>query len=562
MATTSIPNLNLPESLQAQLLTTENLPALVLAHHRATFHANVANGTARYFVFPYSLLGSTIVPIIYLTIPHKNRPWLYQARWAVAAVMVALSVDLMTNGTSSANVVVSYSTGLVACWGLIWGLTILLVLDPQFEAARVMKRRRRKNLEKVGGGRNGAGNNECQGKEVAIDESVALLQDEYEHYWQYYPSEGTFMERLGWVLDLTVALRGVGWNFAPSTVPHPQQPPPRSSADSEYPPVNLSSTPVTSRIGTIRHRTYLSFTLNRLANIAIGLLIIDLCTLIARRDPYFALGPNYPPSTLPPFLASLPPQTLSLLRSLTSFIALLAGLNFYLCLYQLLSCLLFTCVFPKSWSSSYCANELWQYPEPFGPFVLNVLDGGIAGFWGGFWHQTFRIGFVAPVTYLDKQGYLSGMSKQGKQILGMASAFTLSASIHAAGAYTSIPDTTQISAPFLFFGGSFLGIMLEQLVPRFFSRQVERMPRWLRRMANLIFVALWLHITGKSTFLDDMSGAGLFLFEPIPFSPLRWLGVMDSGLKGDGNWWRWDGEYLLRWVPGREGRWWEAGFRL
>lgn len=196
-----------------------------------------------------------------------------------------------------------------------------------------------------------------------------------------------------------------------------------------------------------------------------------------------------------------------------------------------------------------------------------MLDGGLAGFWGGFWHQTFRIGFVAPVTFLHKQGFLSNMSKRTKQILGMASAFTLSASLHAAGAYTAIPDTTQISAQFLFFGASFAGILIEQLVSNYFSRQREMgriliVPRWIRRVANLVFVASWIHITGKSTFLDDLCRAGLFLFEPIPVSPLRWLGVMDSGLEGDGNWWRWDHEYIARWVPGRDGRWWESGVRL
>lgn len=210
--TSSIPNL--PPSIQSQLLTTKNLPSLILAHYRSVFHDNIANGSARYFLLPHSLLGSTIIPIIYLTIPHKNRPWLYQARWAVAALMIALNLDLMTNGTSSANIVMSYCTGLVACWGLIWGLTALLVLNPQFEASRVVKRRRKKNLKLIRGEYgNGSGNGlhgDGKVKEVAIDENVAMGQNEYEHYWQYYPAEGSFMERLGWVGDLSVALRGVG----------------------------------------------------------------------------------------------------------------------------------------------------------------------------------------------------------------------------------------------------------------------------------------------------------------------------------------------------------------
>ena len=203
--TTMGPNTPIPPPLtQTQLETTENLPALVLAHYRAIFHSALARGEAKYFVLPYTLLGSTIIPIIYLSIPHRNRPWLYQARWAVAALMVALNFDLLTNGTSSANMAIAYVTGLVASWGTIWWLTILLVLEPQFEAARVQRRRRKRKLD--------GGDEKVP---VAIDESVAAVQDEYEHYWQYYPSDGSLFERLGWIFDLMVALRGVGEFFLP-----------------------------------------------------------------------------------------------------------------------------------------------------------------------------------------------------------------------------------------------------------------------------------------------------------------------------------------------------------
>lgn len=198
-----IPNTLIPPlPTQTQLETTENLPALVLAHYRAIFHSALTRGEAKYFILPYTLLGSTIIPIIYLSIPHKNRPWLYQARWAVAALIVAMNFDLLRNGTSSANMAIAYVTGLVASWGTIWWLTILLVLEPQFEAARVQRRRRRGELV-------------CDGEKrsEAIDESVAAVEVEYEHYWQYYPSGGSLFERLGWIFDLMGSLRGVGEFF-------------------------------------------------------------------------------------------------------------------------------------------------------------------------------------------------------------------------------------------------------------------------------------------------------------------------------------------------------------
>jgi hypothetical protein len=80
-------------------------------------------------------------------------------------------------------------------------------------------------------------------------------------------------------------------------------------------------------------------------------------------------------------------------------------------------------------------------------------------------------------------------------------------------------------------------------------------PRWARRMGNLAFTAAWLQVTGHFL-VDDMARAGLWLFEPVPVSPLRMMGV---GPPGEG-WWRWDGEYGLRWYSGRN--WWESGIRL
>ena len=123
-----------------------------------------------------------------------------RARWAVAVLVLAVNWDLLTNGTSSANMAIAYVTGLVASWGTIWWWTVLLVLEPQGGAARVRGRR----------GREGKGNGKGEVKgevDEVIDESV---MDGWEYYWEYYPSEGSFFERLGWVWDLMVSFRGVG----------------------------------------------------------------------------------------------------------------------------------------------------------------------------------------------------------------------------------------------------------------------------------------------------------------------------------------------------------------
>ena len=40
------------------------------------------------------------------------------------------------------------------------------------------------------------------------------------------------------------------------------------------------------------------------------------------------------------------------------------------------------------------AGEAWMHPPIFGPFSA-VLEDGLNGFWGQYWHQIFRITFTS-----------------------------------------------------------------------------------------------------------------------------------------------------------------------
>ncbi len=145
-------------------------------------------------------------------------------------------------------------------WSTLWGFTILVWMRPQFEAARVEKRRRTQKDDKRGvaasaypnqareagqngsavvrrrkgsespsseaeleghdnRNRNGTASGASQRKNAekpseaeqeAPDESIAAVIQEYEYYWQSYPSEGSFPERLDWAFDLVTAFRGSG----------------------------------------------------------------------------------------------------------------------------------------------------------------------------------------------------------------------------------------------------------------------------------------------------------------------------------------------------------------
>ncbi|KAK3394306.1 membrane bound O-acyl transferase family-domain-containing protein [Podospora didyma] len=514
----------------------DNLGPFYLQHYRQAFHAAVAAGEAKPFVIPYTLLGSFFLPALYLCVLHVGRPWLYRLRFAVLAAVVCLNAQVLAT-TSSANMAVSYATGLTAAWGTIWGFAHLLFMRPQFDAMRVA--RRRKTKTEMMNGSVGEKTEAAAAAAFAADESLALVADEYEYYWQAYPAEGTFAERWDWVTDHFLSFRGIGWNWAISSVPGPKRP----SKPGDLISLSSSSMPVTTRSGYTRCTTYRAFVRNRLLHITWSYLVLDIWTLIFRRDPYFILGPGYRTSghPLPIAFASLPPFALEILRSVAALLGVLGGLFFYLNTVQLLGCLL-------------SGDPLWKYPSLFGSFS-NVLDRGLAGFWGGWWHQSFRVGFTGPTSWLARKGYIPPPTTAlPTKIAEAFVAFFLSGLLHSAGGRTAIPDTGRPWGPLEFFLLSFVGVVLQKAVCAVLPLK-EVVPRGWRRTGNLAFVVVWLHLT-RWALIDDFCAAGLFLFEPVPVSIVRLLGFSVSGE----SWWRWDMEYLPRWYTGAH--WWESGIRL
>ncbi|KAK4236893.1 hypothetical protein C8A03DRAFT_45167 [Achaetomium macrosporum] len=529
-----------------------NLAAYYQQQYQETFHAAVAAGEVTPFVIPWSFIGVFFLPLFYLSIPHTNRPWLYRLRWAVAAAVVYLNIRLMQT-TSAGNMAVAYSTGLAAVWGTIWNLRMLIFTHPQRDAARVERRPRSHE--------NGFSKDEKEkpGAMVAIDESVAASLPHSEYFWQPFPAQASFLTRLGWTADLLTSLRGGGWNFCISSIPHPPLPkrlPHSAGGGGEHlAPVRLDLIPLDSRSGTSRSRTYASFLRSRLLQFTLSYLTIDLLTITMRRDPYFLLGPDYAshqtPLPLPHFLTVLPLQGISipLSRNLSAAAGILAGLHLYFSLLQLV------CVFLLSRVLGPRYSELWQHPTLFGSFRLSVCDRGLAGFWGGWWHQTFRLGFTAPVRFLFPH-VRSSRAKRARAAAEVVLAFFLSGVLHAAGGITSVARPTTVAwTPQAFFVSQAAGVLLQTGLCALLGTEKRGLPRWVRRAGNLAFVAAWLLFTGCGL-IDDMSRAGLWLFEPVPVSPLRMMGF---GSPGE-SWWRWDGEYGLRWYTGRH--WWESGIRL
>ncbi|KAK4136373.1 hypothetical protein BT67DRAFT_374537 [Trichocladium antarcticum] len=514
--------------------------------YRDIFHAAVAAGRVTPAVFPWSLVGSFFLPLLYLSIPHTKRPWLYRMRWAVAAAIVALNARMMQT-TSAANAAVAYAVGLVAAWGTLWSLRLVLFTRPQWDAARVERRPRRCPKEPPATGTGAA----------APDESVAAALAHYEYFWQPFPSEAPFLARLGWAANLMTSFRGAGWNHAISAIPHP----PFHAADTTVP---LHLTPLASRTGVTRSTTYAAFLRARLQTIALAWLAIDLLTLTLRQDPYFLLGPDHthhthhthhhhpPHSHHTPLALPLPALTTPLLRNTAALTAILAGLHLYAALAQLVAVALLrpALLGPRA--------DLWQHPTLFGSLAAGVADRGLRGFWGGWWHQTLRAGLVAPARWLLLPASASAPAparRKRAMVVTVVTAFVLSGLLHAAGGYTAVaarPGRGGRSwTPVVFFGLQAVGV----LVQAGGAAVLGRVPRGWRRAGNVLFVAVWLQLTGWGL-VDDMSRAGVWLFEPVPVSPLRWMGL---GLPGE-SWWRWDGGCGPRWYTGRH--WWESGIRL
>ena len=214
-----------------------NIAAIRRGELRTAFRLAVSTGNIRPFLYPWDLLPTFLLPALYLSIPHTRRPWLYRARFLVAAVIVALNLDILRN-TSSIGSATSYASGLCASLGIAWALTVLVWTRPQFEAERVERRCREPDVEGDGsrrgiaGDQNGRSNGHlpesahdkpkqrsqdaAQLHDTAPDEDVAKsLQDGYEYYWQSFPADAPFKARFSWALDLCWAWRGSGKIYLP-----------------------------------------------------------------------------------------------------------------------------------------------------------------------------------------------------------------------------------------------------------------------------------------------------------------------------------------------------------
>lgn len=284
---------------------------------------------------------------------------------------------------------------------------------------------------------------------------------------------------------------------------------------------------------------------------ALSYLLLDLLSVLMMKDPYFILGPELAlssPLPLPFYLAPLPGPALFIYRGLACFLAILLAIDLILTTYQIFAHLCLHRVLGAR-------SELWHFPCIYGGFTHGVLDKGLVGFWGAWWHQTFRIAFSAPSVWLARHRYLNPRSATGKAVAGLL-AFLQSGFLHTGGSISCLPPSKPWGPP-AFFLLCWVGILVQTtavVVLRHLG-VVERTPVGVRRATNLVFVLAWL-LSSQFLFSDDLARGGIWLLEPVPASVFRALGY---GRPGD-VWWRWDSTLWPRWWTGKH--WWESGIAL
>ncbi|KAI0600249.1 membrane bound O-acyl transferase family-domain-containing protein [Biscogniauxia sp. FL1348] len=541
--------------------------------YREKFWADVDAGVTKPFVLPLYIAGIFIIPALYLAIPHRDRPWLYRARWPLLALLTAFHAYMVRN-VSSMNFASAYGVGLIAAWGTIWNLALLVWTRPQWDAKRVhIRRKTRKDAAgKPPNGDithdsatplpNGNASTRANGpgaisKDLrkrqtrATREDAAAVPDqpasttdlsqEYEYYWQEYPADASFWTRLDWVIALVTNMRMTGWNWAIPCLP-PYEPPPYVG-DTQLP---LTSGIHRSRQGFTRALTRRQFLVSRLfGSVVPSYLVLDFCIVATSADPYFLVGPSYR-DPLPAALASLSPAALSALRTALAFFAMLAALRLAWDAWALVL------AFPLRPFLGPLRSHPWHLPSMTGSFA-QVLDHGLAGFWGAWWHQTFRFGFSAPALWLQRRGHLSRSSPSAR-LVGPALAFLQSGLVHAAGSATAVPPS-RWAMPLCFFVCAGAGTVLQARL----AAALPLLPPPARRAGNLAFALLWMCATSWML-VDDFGRCGLFLYDPLPLSVFRPWSARLGGDPADTRVLRYDPGGAPTWVrvPGRWG-WLQSG---
>ena len=525
-------------------------PREVTLFYDARYQSLIESGQAYPFLYPWAGIGAFVV-LGYLLIDHRSSPFLKWLRFPLYALLLAFQSWCIWT-TRAKNPAAAFGVGLISSWGSLWVGAIMVFNDCQSDFARVERVRA---LDGKHGMNGDISNGSITSAEVSdADRSDPATkkadqprsQPEGTLYWQPFPA--TLADRMDWVADVFCSFRGVGWNWQSSAIPAL----PKHVQSLLHGSVDASSNEsmTISRSGIRRFSDRKALVRETLLNAVIGYLALDIIATMMRNDMYFAGYMDAPPpSYLPNFVLESHVWT-------KSYRLVLSLSGIYAALWEIFKCgpLFFCGVLGPRWIG--VRGEAWMNPpDMFGTFRL-VLDQGLAGWWGGWWHQTFRHSFEVPAKRLQDALGIDQKSSAGK-FTSLTVAFVLSGCLHASGSYTQLGDTRPLMGPMRFFLLQPIGILLQRFLTSQLSgvAAVKAAPRWSKQFTNFAYVHIWLYFTAP-LLVDDFAKGGVWLFEPVAISPLR--GGLRLGNEDDGWWCWWNG--LLFWQTGKH--WWDTGIAL
>jgi hypothetical protein len=505
----------------------------------------VENGPYHAFGYPYGALPA-LIAFAFLLLPKDASG--HRARllcWFM--VQVSLLYDVLF--TRARNPSTAGLVGLASAWFSLWTTANLLVVDPKTDYARIQRVPTRAKDEKAGNSVEDGSNNlaitsalrrrpvwarevdatdrnleteeRIQTNSVNVPDNLSTVRSSKDtppplhattYLWQTFPP--SLGERCNWVLDLMSSLDGRGWNWAIKSLP--PVPNRMQKQLSTTPPGIVWSLGQNQHHVDNQHLTERELLRKVFRRFWLDYLLLDFFKTVGSQDPYFwgyvghPAPPYFPESLSSPFVV----QSYRMLFALGSiFLAIRAAL----CLRPL-----YFLFFGRPESSVDVRCEPWMNPDSFGS-LRTILDHGLAGFWSTYWHQSFRHVFEAPANWIIKALGVRGMTGR---VIRMVLAFASSGMMHAALSYTAIGETSPLRGPMRFFLLQPLGIVFQVLIVQALrrSRFCQDIPSWLGPLSNLGYCLVWGILTAPYL-IDDLARGGQFLFEPIPFSVLRWLGL-------------------------------------
>ena len=517
---------------------------------------DVAAGKYRPYVLPFDWLGAAAT-IIYLLIPHHNRPMLRRARFLVFAFNALFSVNQLLY-TRSRAMSCQFGLGVLSAWSIVWTSVWLLFNDAHLDFERI----KRLDFRSKNPGSSGENEDsdlgdadmksngyytEINGSQDLIDKKKEMSQSSGHrmYKWQPYPLFSR-KERLDWVIDLFSNFRGPGWNWQLQIIPVPPQHVRAQVQDKLKRDDNLYERQ--AKQDSVPFRNYVDkkrLLRRKLITFVLGYLMLDLLKVVMMKDPFFYGFVDEPAEPHLPTFARIPIFPHRTYRLLLSLIYVYTFLQTIFAMAPLF----FVGVLGEERIGT--NGEAWMYPDSFGSFSA-IYTKGLAGWWGDWWHQIFRYAFETIGRALRSALHLEKHSLAGK-FLKLLLAFTLSGAIHACGSHALLGGTNPLSGSFTFFVLQAFGIVGEIVACHVLNviGVTKVLPLWLRQTGTFAFVHLWLLFTGH-LICNDFARGAVWLLEPVPVSPLRALGY---GLEGEG-WWCWSGEWV-RWHTGRH--WWQSG---